>query len=144
MRLAIVRLLSAVALAFCSLSAAADDFYVDVAPKTEADIRLVLQTLEARVADPTAESPPPIIMILHGAEAGRFLRSGYPQNKAMVDLAAQLSAYGLLDVQICETWMRNNAYDRSELFPFISTVPFAPDEVQRLQDEGYSEFSVDL
>ena len=63
----------------------------------------------------------------------------------MIDLTAKLAGFGLLNVQICETWLRRNDHPHTELFPFVSTVPFGAAELERLEeDEGYVEFAVDL
>ena len=84
-------------------------------------------------------------MMLHGPQADRFLRSSYARNKMLVDQTAKLAAYGVLEVQICETWLRRNKHNRDELFPFVSPVPFGQDVLTRLaEEEGYTEFSLDL
>jgi intracellular sulfur oxidation DsrE/DsrF family protein len=112
---------------------------------SEEDISLVLNAVEEKLADPTVEPAPPIVMMLHGPEARHFLRSNYTKNQSLVDLGAKLAGYGLIDVKICETWMRRNKHDKSELFPFVSTVPFGPSELSRLRkEEDYSEFVLDL
>ena len=84
-------------------------------------------------------------MMLHGDEAHRFLRTHYTQNKAIADLTAKLAGYGLLDVKICETWMRINGYSKQDLYPFVSTVPYGKAELDRLvEKEDYAEYDVDL
>ena len=137
-------LLSALLLLGASLHAAADGQFIDIAPKTENEIRLVLDTLDASI-DRNPPGLPAIVMMLHGDEAHRFLRSNYPANKALVDQAAKLAAYRVIEVQICATWMSMNGYDESDLFPFVSSVPLGVAELERLAtEEGYSEFTVDL
>lgn len=119
--------------------------YIDIYAQSEDDIKLILDTLNQRADLQTSEPVPPIVMLLHGPEAMRFLRSYYSENMSLVDSAAKLSAYGLLDVRICETWMRRNKHGQDELFPFIDTVPFVPREIKRLEkEEEFAEFSVDL
>ena len=118
--------------------------YIDIAPKNQQEIQLVLDTLEASINAQVADLPP-IVMMLHGDEARRFLRRNYQANKAMIDQTAKLAAHNVIKVQICATWLELNNYDSSELFPFISTVPFGAGELERLaSEEGYSEFSVNL
>ena len=82
----------------------------------------------------------PIALILHGEEAQAFLRSNYGSHKELVDLAAKLDAFNVIDVQICETWMSMNKVDRSEIPAFINTVPFGPAAEQALKGSGYLYF----
>ena len=127
-----------------SLHAAADGQFIDIAPKTAGQIQLVLDTLDASIND-NEPGRPAIVMMLHGEEAHRFLRNNYQANKALVDQAAKLAAYRVIEVQICATWMRMNGYRESDLFPFVSSVPLGAAELERLAtEEGYSEFTVDL
>lgn len=110
---------------------------------SEEEINLVLMAVEDKLTETAAEPVPPVVMVLHGPEAERFLRSNYTKNQSLVDLGAKLSGYGLIEVKICETWMRSN--DHSELFPFVSTVPFGAGELSRLrEEEDYAEFTLDL
>jgi hypothetical protein len=66
---------------------------------SEEDISLVLNAVEEKLADPTVEPAPPIVMMLHGPEARHFLRSNYTKNQSLVDLGAKLAGYGLIDVK---------------------------------------------
>jgi intracellular sulfur oxidation DsrE/DsrF family protein len=127
-----------------STGAAANGEYIDIAPKSAAQIQLVLDTLDATINN-NVEGLPPIVMMLHGDEAHRFLRRNYADNKAMIDQSAKLAAYSVVKVQICATWLKSNNYDESELFPFVSTVPYGAAELDRLSsEEGYTEYSVNL
>ncbi len=125
--------------------AMADGQYVDLMPKSKAEVELILHTLESSINGPDGNDLPPIVMMLHGAEAHRFVRGNYEDNKDLVDQTAKLAAYGVLDVQICETWMRGNNYTHSDLFPFVQGVPLGTAEIERLSsEEGYSEYSVSM
>lgn len=122
----------------------ADGEFIDIAPKNQQEVQLVLDTLEASINN-NIKDLPPIVMMLHGDEAHRFLRRNYEANKALIDQTAKLAAYNVIRVQICATWLAGNNYDSSELFPFISTVPFGAGELERLaSEEGYTEYSVNL
>lgn len=127
-----------------SSQAIAANQFIDIAAKNVEEIRLVLDTLDASITNNLTDLPP-IILMLHGEEARRFLRSNYSDNKSLVDQAAKLAAYNVVKVQICATWLEQNDYRGSDLFPFVSTVPFGVAELDRLADEeGYTEFSVGL
>jgi intracellular sulfur oxidation DsrE/DsrF family protein len=70
-----------------------------------------------------------------------LLRQSYLENKQLVDLAASLSALGVVEIKACETWMGGNSVDPSTLQPFVQTVSYGPGEVRRLvNDEGYIRF----
>lgn len=83
----------------------------------------------------------PVAFVLHGAEARALLRDNYRAHKTLVDLAARLSALGVLRIQVCETWMGGEGLDASQLQPFVGTVPEGPAEEQRLLEvERYRYF----
>lgn len=82
----------------------------------------------------------PIALVLHGEEAKAFLRENYVMNKDLVDLAAKLDAFNVIDIQVCEVWMSQNHVDRDQLPAFINTVPYGPAEERRLQGSGFIFF----
>jgi intracellular sulfur oxidation DsrE/DsrF family protein len=123
----------------------ADGQYVDLYPKSIDDLRTILNALEDTVTDARADGDAPVVVMLHGKEAHRFVRKNYQQNKAIVDQTAKLAAYDVIDVKICETWMRSNDYEHGDLFPFVSTVPYGAAELERLEDEeDYTELRISL
>lgn len=77
----------------------------------------------------------PISIILHGPEVEIFFKDKYDEYKKIVDLAAKLSAFGVVDVRVCETRTGVMGRDRSSVHSFIGTVPFGPSEVKRLLDQ---------
>lgn len=77
----------------------------------------------------------PVAFVLHGPEARVLLRQNYLKYKATVDLAASLSALGVVDIKACETWMGGNRIMVEELQSFVGTVPYGPREVDRLVKE---------
>ncbi len=110
---------------------------------TVAELRGVLERADKLFADGDlqAGSDPPVAFVLHGAEAKALLRNNYQQNKATVDLAARLSAFQVVDIKVCETWMKGQKIDATLLPPFIGTVPYAPDAIKRLMEkQGYVYF----
>ena len=119
--------------------------FIDLMPKSVGEITLILQTLEAAINNNLADGLPPIVMMLHGPQAHKFVRQNYAQNKILVDQTAKLAAYGVVDVKICATWMRNNRYTHADLFPFVTSVPLGAAELERLrEEEGYVEYSVGM
>jgi len=78
-----------------------------------------------------------IVLILHGPDINIFRQENYIQHKPLVDLAAKLDAFEIIDMKICETSMSSMGVERSEVPAFIESVPYAPDEIRRLGNEGY-------
>jgi len=144
-RLAGLLLLFSTSLAHGTTRMIAEGAFVDLMPKSNAEVKLILETLETSINENSDHSLPPVVMMLHGEEAHRFVRGNYEDNKDLVDQTAKLAAYGILDVKICETWMRNNNYSATDLFPFVQGVPLGTAEIERLSsDEGYVEYSVSM
>lgn len=83
---------------------------------------------------------PKVTFVLHGPVLRNLLRQNYLDNKRTVDLAASLSAMGVIDVKACRTWMGGNGVNEEDLQPFIETVAYGPSEVQRLQQKNYIYF----
>lgn len=77
----------------------------------------------------------PIAIILHGPEVEIFFKDNYDEYKRIVDLAARLSAFGLVDVRVCETQSGIMGRSRTSIHSFIGTVPFGPTAVKRLLDQ---------
>jgi len=115
--------------------------YLEITPDNRDDLVALLDTMEKSLTsgiNPTLADP--VIIILHGEEAFSFTRSNYAANKALADRAALLDAYKVIDVRMCETWMNNNGVNSEDLLPYIETVPYAPEEVRKLEAEGYLPF----
>lgn len=81
------------------------------------------------------EGANPIAIVLHGPEVEIFFKDNYGEYKNIVDLAARLSAFGVVDVRVCETQTGIMGRERSSIHPFIGTVPFGPTEVKRLLNQ---------
>ena len=132
----IITLLSLVALSSTAAIAGPQGTYLEISPADSEDLASLLDTLEKSIRDklPMEE---PVIIVLHGDEAFDFTRNSYASNKELVDRAALLDAYNLIDVRMCRTWMDENSVAPQDLPPFIETVPYAPEEIERLKAEGF-------
>lgn len=82
----------------------------------------------------------PIALVLHGSETNIFLKQNYQQYKTIVDQAAKLDAFNVIDIQVCETWMGGNEVSRNQLPPFIETVNNGPQRIDDLIQAGYQSF----
>jgi len=118
-------------------------YIADVELHTAAELATLLQRAESLVLD--GELPldgvPRVAFVLHGPEVRVLLRQSYRENKDLVDLAASLSALGVVEIKACETWMGGQRVDPESLQPFVQTVPYGPAEERRLvKKEGYIRF----
>lgn len=82
----------------------------------------------------------PIAVVLHGEEAKVFLKKNYKSYQALVDQAAKLDAFNVVDIQICERWMGSNGITKNQLPPFVDTVPYGPAREDELIKAGYQSF----
>lgn len=110
--------------------------FLEVSPEGSDDLDALMTALEDYLEDGLPMTDP-VVIILHGSEANSFTSQGYAKNRMLVDRAARLSAYRLIDVRMCETWMSENNVEAADIPAFIDTVPYAPEEIERLEAEGY-------
>lgn len=83
----------------------------------------------------------PVVIVLHGPEVVVFQKNNYRKYKHIVDRAARLTAFNLVDIRVCETRLRHVGSQSDDLVPFVGTVPFGPSEIERLTgEEGYLHF----
>ena len=118
-------------------------YLVEIELHTEAELRDALGRADQLFSEGRLEqgTATPVRFVLHGPEVNVLLRQNYIAHKQTVDLAARLSALGLVDMKVCETWMSRNNVSASDLPPFVGTVPYAPREKRRLmREEDYSYF----
>lgn len=113
----------------------------DVALHTLAELKQLLEQAE-KIANGESQynTDEPIAVVLHGEEIKAFVRSNYRSNKALVDLAARLDAFNVIDVKVCQRWMGANGIMKDQLPPFVEAVPFGAGERQRLENAGYAYF----
>ena len=117
-----------------------------VEPRYVADIEL--QTLEQfqqllvradelfLAGETSTDGEPAVVFVLHGPVLRSLLRENYLGNRPTVDLAARLSAFGVIDLKACRAWMRSASVSEADLQPFVETVSYGPGEVQRLVRES--------
>lgn len=123
--------------------AGAPPWLAELKAHTADELYALLQRVESLhgMGDVVAGDAKPVVFLLHGDEINALVKARYAEHKPLVDLAARLSAFELIDLQVCETWMQRHAVARGALQPFVSTVPFAPDQRERLlKQQNYSSF----
>ena len=82
----------------------------------------------------------PVMLVLSGDEIELFKRDNYRDNKALVDLAARLDAFNIIDVKVCRHWTGQRGIELTDLPPFIDGVSSADQENKRLESAGYAYF----
>jgi len=80
-----------------------------------------------------------IVFVIHGPDIEKFDKNNYGQNKTIIDLAAKLDATNVIDFKVCQVTADSRGINESSFPPFIELVPFAPDEIDRLNKKGYVE-----
>ena len=83
-----------------------------------------------------------VVLVLHGPEVEFFAISNYEKYKDIVDQAARLDAFDVVDVKICQSMMGAQGIERNDIPSFIEQVPLGPGEVERLVQQGYVDFWV--
>ncbi len=118
-------------------------YVADIELQTTAQFRQTLVRAEQLLVDGVApqDGEAAVSFVLHGPVIRSLLRENYLANKEMVDLAASLSALGVVSITACRTWMGRHGVDAAGLQPFVETVAYGIAEVQRLrQEEDYIDF----
>lgn len=114
-------------------------YLYDISEHSIEELKLLLQRAEEITQAGTEKLEDlKIVMILHGPDIGWFTLDSYDDNKELVDLAKRLDTFDIIDLKVCETTMENMKIDRNQLPAFIESVPYAPDELNRLLNEGYT------
>ncbi len=111
---------------------------VDVVLHKRDDILRMLKRAEELAMMPNpVERPREISLVLHGNEIDNFRISQYKDNKEIVDLAAKLDAFNVIDVKMCNSMMNKLGVPRSEIPAFIEVVPYGPGKVEELVEQGF-------
>ncbi|MEM7467279.1 MAG: DsrE family protein [Pseudomonadota bacterium] len=80
-----------------------------------------------------------VAMVLHGPDAQFFAKQNYEKNKSLVDSAAKLEAFGFIDLKVCAVSAKSHGIGEDGFPAFIDVVPYGPDAIKRLRDNGFTE-----
>ena len=112
-------------------------FSVTVSSSQQLDV--VLDRAEDLRALFNPEEHGKIAIVLHGDELQLFQKNNYASNQSVVERARLLDQDNIIDIKACQTMMRALEIEQNELPSFIEQVPFAPTEIERLQNqEGFT------
>ncbi|WP_339673594.1 acyl-CoA transferase [Dasania marina] len=134
--------LSSLSLAQTSYAVADEPAYLArIELHTAAELYALLQRSEQLFMLSQQTQAVPVAFVLHGPEAEVFFRGQYSRHQNLVDLAAKLSAFNVVEIKVCKTWMAAHRLDEQQLLPFVGTVHLGPAEEQRLlNQQGYNYF----
>jgi intracellular sulfur oxidation DsrE/DsrF family protein len=114
---------------------------LDISVHTIEGLRVLFDRAEQLAMRPQAQGGDDrIVLVLHGPEVEFFSIKNYDKYKDIVDQAARLDAFDVVDVKICQSMMDMQGIERDDIPAFIEQVPVGPDEVDRLVQEGYVTF----
>ena len=110
---------------------------MDVSVHTIEGLRILFNRAEelAMTPRPRGENTS-LVLVLQGPEVEYFSIKNYGQYKDIVDQAARLDAFDVVDVSICQTMLSARGIERADIPSFIEQVPYGPGEVERLKHEG--------
>lgn len=114
---------------------------LDVSVHTLEELRVLLdraEQLSSRLRDQQRDAS--VVLVLHGPEVEFFSSKNYERYKEIVDQAARLDAFDIVDVKICQTMMNIRGVARDDIPAFIDQVPDGGVELERLRNEGYVYF----
>lgn len=101
-------------------------------------MQALLERLDQLAQQPSPQSESArIALVLHGPELNYFTIRNYARHRDLVDLAAKLDAFQVIEVMACNTMMRQLGLQEEDMPAFIEIVPYGPDEVRRLVGTGY-------
>jgi intracellular sulfur oxidation DsrE/DsrF family protein len=122
-------------------SAPARGTVLDVSVHTLEELQVLLDRAEELAMRPQPQGERAgIVLVLHGPEVEFFAISNYQRYKDVVDKAARLDAFDVVDVKICQSMLQNLGIGQDDIPAFIEQVPYGPGEVERLVREGYVYF----
>ena len=119
-------------------SPASGRYMFNVTLHTPEEIQGMLQRADELAAKEQPVRPETgIALVLHGPEIQLFTKQNYEANRSLIELARRLDRAGIIEIKMCRTAMRNLQVKESDVPDFIGFVPYAPDEIKRLEAEGY-------
>ena len=115
--------------------------FLDISVHSIEELEILFDRAEALAAQPRpAGHEDSIVLVLHGPEVEFFAIPNYARYRVIVDRAARLDAFDVVDVKICQIMMRNYGIAPDEIPAFIEQVPDGGLEIERLTRDGYVYF----
>ncbi|GMR20039.1 MAG: hypothetical protein BMS9Abin36_0634 [Gammaproteobacteria bacterium] len=113
-------------------------YMIDVTLHEPSDIRALLTRAEMLSKTIRVnKNSSGIALVLHGEEIKLFNKKNFKQYRDIVNKAARLDAEHVIEIKICKSKMQEMGIKKKDLPAFIDLVPYGPDEIERLQRNGY-------
>lgn len=116
-------------------------FFFDVYAHSAGDFRALLE--RARMiydeTSPGARDDLKVVLVLHGPDIEFFAARNYEKYQDIVDLSAQLDAFGVFDFMMCAATATSLGLAIDDVPAFIEFVPYGPAEIDRLESAGFVE-----
>lgn len=114
---------------------------LDISVHTIEGLKVLFDRAEQLARMPRAKGEDAsLVLVLHGPEVDFFSIKNYDKYKDIVDQAARLDAFDVVDVRICQTMIGVRGIEPMDIPSFIEQVPYGPGEVERLKQQGYVAF----
>lgn len=98
---------------------------------------LLVRAEEVSQAHPEDFEDLEIVMVIHGPDIDWFTHQNHEHNRQLIDLAARLDAYDVIDMKVCEKTMQSRGVAKDDIPAFIESVPYAPTEIKQRLRDGY-------
>ena len=114
-------------------------FYFDVEGHSADEFRALLKRAHAIYEQtPVAERADlKVVIVLHGPDVQYVANTNRQRYGDILDLAAKLDAIGVFDFKMCVISAESHQLSAEDLPAFIELVAVAPEEVERLENDGY-------
>lgn len=113
-------------------------YLFDVSDHTIEEMQALLnRAKEISLVDSDSYKDLDIVMVLHGPDIDWFTEQNREKNFKLIDLARELDKLDIIDMKVCETAMDKRGIKREDVPEFIESVPYAPDEMKKLLQEGF-------
>jgi intracellular sulfur oxidation DsrE/DsrF family protein len=114
---------------------------LDISVHTLEGLKVLFDRAEELAMRPQAQGEEAsVVLVLHGPEVEFFAIRNYEKYKDIVDQAARLDAFDVVDVKICQSMMGAQGIERNDIPSFIEQVPLGTVEIERLLQQGYVAF----
>ncbi|MGE0486079.1 MAG: DsrE family protein [Gammaproteobacteria bacterium] len=114
-------------------------YYFDVVGHDAAEFQALLERAEMIFEEtPPAERPRlSVVLVLHGPDVEFFDLRNRERYPGLIERAARLDAAGVFDFKVCTVSAERRALAADQLPDFVELVPYAPDEIARLEQAGF-------
>ena len=114
---------------------------LDISVHTLEELRVLFERASELAMKPrSSDEEASIVLVLHGPEVNFFSIENYDTYKDIVDEAARLDAFDVVDIKVCQTMMEAYDIEPDDIPSFIEQIPYGPGEIERLVEEGYLYF----